>query len=113
MTPEASETEKTGAIRVLAAIGLAGLGFNFAVLLLAPLIRPDVDLLRDGLSHYAIGPWGGMQEAAFVALGFATAAIGLALILTGAPTRRSGWLLSLSSAGFLGLAAFPMGEAGP
>jgi hypothetical protein len=98
---------------MLATLGLIGIAANGLILLLAPVLRPDVDLLRDGLSHYAVGPWGGLQEAGFVALGIGSAAIGLALIVRSPPTRPGGILLLIAAMGFLGLAIFPMGQGGP
>jgi hypothetical protein len=98
---------------MLATLGLIGIAANGLILLLAPVLRPDVDLLRDGLSHYAVGPWGGLQEAGFVAFGIGSAAIGLALIVRSPSTRPGGILLLIAAMGFLGLAIFPMGQGGP
>ncbi|MFM9105136.1 MAG: DUF998 domain-containing protein, partial [Chloroflexota bacterium] len=90
--------------RALAAAALGGILVNAAVLLAAPVVRPDVDLLRDGLSHYAVGPGAALQEAGFLALGVTCAALGVALWRRAPATRLAGALLGLASAGFAGLA---------
>lgn len=100
-------------LRTLGAVGLLGLAAQTAVLVIAPCVRPDVDLMRDGLSHYAIGPGSGLQEAGFVMLGIACAAIGIGLSTLSPSTRLAGLLLALASFGFVGLAIFPMGQGGP
>jgi hypothetical protein len=100
----------------LATIGLIGIGLNAAALILAPILRPDVNLLRDGLSHYAVGPWGGVQSAAFIALGIGSLAIAGALWLVSDGNlwaRIAAAMLGLASFNFVGLAVFPMGEGGP
>lgn len=100
----------------LATLGLVGICLNAAALILAPILRPDVNPLRDGLSHYAVGPWGGVQSAAFVALGIGSLAIAGALWLVsgGNPWARiAAAMLGLASFNFVGLAVFPMGEGGP
>ena len=101
---------------LLAAIGLLGIGLNAAALILAPILRPDVNPLRDGLSHYAVGPWGGVQSAAFVALGIGSLTIAAAIWFVSDSnlwTRISAVMLGLASFNFVGLAVFPMGEGGP
>ena len=100
-------------VRIAGAIGLAGIVVQVFALLATPLIRPDVSLLRDGLSHYAIGPGAGLQETGFVALAVACAAIGMGLLAIGAESRAAGLLLLLAAIGFAGLALFPMGQGGP
>lgn len=100
----------------LATIGLIGIGLNAAALILAPILRPDVNLLRDGLSHYAVGPWGGVQSAAFIALGLGSLTIAGALWLVSDGylwVRIAAVMLGLASFNFVGLAVFPMGEGGP
>lgn len=101
---------------VLASISLLGIGLNAAALILAPILRPDVNPLRDGLSHYAVGPWGGVQSAAFIALGIGSISIAMALWLVSDSnlwTRIAAVMLGLASFNFVGLAIFPMGEGGP
>lgn len=100
----------------LATIGLIGVGLNAAALILAPILRPDVNPLRDGLSHYAVGPWGGVQSAAFIALGIGSLTIAAALWLVSNGNRWAriaAVMLGLASFNFVGLALFPMGEGGP
>lgn len=101
---------------VLATIGLLGIGLNAAALILSPILRPDISLLRDGLSHYAVGPWGGLQSAAFVSLGIGSMAISGALWLVSDGNlwmRIAAVMLGIASFNFVGLAVFPMGEGGP
>ncbi len=100
----------------LAAIGLLGIGLNATALILAPILRPDVNLLRDGLSHYAVGPWGSVQSAAFIALGIGSLTLSWALWLVSDGNlwaRIAAVMLGLASFNFVGLAVFPMGEGGP
>jgi hypothetical protein len=100
----------------LATVGLLGIGLNAAALVVTPLLRPDVNPLRSGLSHYAVGPWGGVQSAAFVALGIGSLTLGGALWLIGNENlwiRIAAVMLGLASFNFVGLAIFPMGEGGP
>ncbi len=100
----------------LATVGLLGIGLNTAVLVLMPILRPDVNPLRDGLSHYAVGPWSGVQSVAFIALGVGSLAIALALWLISGGNRwlrTAAVMLGLASFNIVGLAIFPMGEGGP
>lgn len=101
---------------VLATVGLVGIGLNAGALILTPILRPDINLLRNGLSHYAVGPWGGVQSAAFIALGIGSLAIAGALWLVSNGnlwTRIAAVMLGLASFNSAGLAVFPMGEGGP
>lgn len=101
---------------VLATVGLLGIGVNAAALVVAPMLRPDVNPLRSGLSHYAVGPWSGVQSAAFIALGIGSLTIARALWLVANGnlwTRIAAVMLGLASFNFVGLAVFPMGEGGP
>ncbi len=103
-------------ISVLATVGLLGISLNAATLILAPILRPDVSPLRDGLSHYAVGPWGGVQTAAFIALGIGSLAIAGALWLVASGnlwTRIAAVMLGIASVHLVGLAVFPMGDGGP
>ena len=38
-------------------------------LVVASLVRSDLNVLQNSLSYYAIGPWGALQSTAFIALG--------------------------------------------
>lgn len=99
----------------LATIGGVGIGLNVLVLVVVPFLRRDVDVLQDGLSHYAEGPWSDVQEAGFVALALGAAALGGALLFAAESgwTRLGGALLMGAALGFLGLGVFPMGQGGP
>jgi hypothetical protein len=101
---------------VLATVGLLGIGLHAAALILAPILRPDVNPLRDGLSRYAVGPWGEVQSAGFIALGIGSLAIAGALWLVSNGnlwTRIAAAMLGLASLNLVGLVAFPMGQSGP
>lgn len=97
-------------------VALTGIVINLLVLVAAPVLRPDLNLLEKSLSYYAVGPWGVIQAVAFVALGIASAALGIALF--GAHTL-SAWiwpiviLLIISGLASLGLVWYPMGAPGP
>lgn len=103
-------------VRVWADIALAGIGVNLLVLVAAPMLRPDLNLLEKSLSYYAVGPWGALQMSAFVALGVASAALGVALLQA---RVSSFWLwpivllLIISGIASLGLVLYPMGTSGP
>jgi hypothetical protein len=108
-----ARTRTDAAMRTGGLLGLAGLAVNVAILLLTPLLRPDVDVLRNGLSHYAVGPWWWLQSVGFVAFGAACAGIGLGLLRVGHGSRLPGVMLLVAALGFVGLAVFPMGRGGP
>ena len=100
----------------LADITLIGVVVNLIVLVAAPILRPDLDLLEKSLSYYAVGPWGAIQAIAFVAMGIASAALGFALLR--AHIAVSGLLvvallLMISGIASLGLVWYPMGAPGP
>lgn len=101
---------------VLATAGLLGIGVNVAALILAPVLRPDIHLLRDGLSRYAVGPWGEVQSVGFIAQAISslTVAGSLWLVANGNRwTRIAAITLGLASLSLVGLVAFPMGQSGP
>lgn len=100
----------------LPGVALFGVAFSLVVFVAAPVARPDLDLLQQALSYYAIGPWGVLQSAAFIALGLASIALGAALLLS---VPSTSWLavaaalLVIGGLGSLGLVVYPMGEPGP
>jgi hypothetical protein len=95
---------------------LVGVVFNLVVLIVTPALRPDLNLLEKSLSYYAVGPWGAIQAASFLALGIASGALGLALL---GARIGSNWiwlivlLLIISGLASLGLVWYPMGAPGP
>ena len=99
-----------------ALVALIGVIINLVVLVVTPMLRPDLNLLEKSLSYYAVGPWGVVQALAFVALGIASAALGLALL---GARISSPWiwpivlLLIISGVASLGLVWYPMGAPGP
>jgi len=98
-----------------AAVALVGVVVNLAVLVVTPVLRPDLNLLEKSLSYYAIGPWGVLQVVAFGALGISSMALAAALLTT----FNSRWvwpivvLLSLSGIASLGLVWYPIDAPGP
>ena len=97
-------------------LALLGITVNLAVLVAAPILRPDLNLLERSLSYYAVGPWGVVQAAAFVALGIASLALAAALPRSGfdsAWLRLSGLLIVIAGVASLGLVVYPMGAPGP
>ncbi len=97
-------------------LALTGITFNVIVLVVAPLARPDLDLLQKALSYYAIGPWGLLQAAAFIAMGIASIALGVAIVRARSPSswmRAAVPMLVIGGVGSLGLVVFPMGEPSP
>lgn len=89
---------------------------NLVALVVAPILRPDVSLLRASLSHYAVGPHAWLQTAAFVAFGIGCLALGIAVprALTGSRAAlAAGVLLALAGLGAFGLAIMPMGVPQP
>jgi hypothetical protein len=99
-----------------ALVVLIGVVINLMVLVVTPVLRPDLNLLEKSLSYYAVGPWGAIQAVAFVALGIASPALGMALLSARIP---SPWiwpivlLLIISGVASLGLVWYPMGAPGP
>jgi hypothetical protein len=94
-------------------LALIGIVFNLIVFVAAPLARPDLDLLERALSYYAIGPWGVLQAAAFIAMGFASIALSIAMLKAGSPSpwmRAAVPMLIVGGLGSLGLVIYPMGE---
>jgi hypothetical protein len=99
-----------------ALVALTGIIVNLVVLVAAPVLRPDLDLLQKSLSYYAVGPWGVIQAVAFGALGISSVALALALRGASLPSRWE-WpivlLLVISGMAGLGLVWYPMDAPGP
>jgi hypothetical protein len=95
---------------------LVGVVINLAVLVVTPVLRPELNLLEKSLSYYAVGPWGVLQAVAFGTLGISSMALGLALQGT---NIRSWWmwstilLLIISGVASLGLVWYPIDAPGP
>src|SRR5687767_13155860 len=99
-----------------AVVVLTGVVINLVVLVVTPLLRPDLNLLEKSLSYYALGPWGVVQAAAFVALGIASVALGLALLGARMPSHwiwPMALLLIISGVASLALVTYPMDAPGP
>jgi hypothetical protein len=97
-------------------VALFGIVVNLAVLIATPFLRPDLNLFRQSLSYYAIGPWGMVQASAFVALAVSSFALAFALWRVG---NASPWLqlavvsIVVAGVGSLGLVVYPMSAPGP
>lgn len=99
-----------------ASLALAGAWIAALALIAVSLLRPDLNVLRNSLSYYAIGPWGTLQSLAFVAIGLTS--LGLAIALpSGFPPSRTLLtcvsLLVISGVASIGLTFYPMGGTGP
>ncbi|MBA2596988.1 MAG: DUF998 domain-containing protein [Chloroflexota bacterium] len=100
----------------LAEVALTGVATNLIVLLISPLVRPELSVLEHSLSYYAIGPWWALQTLAFAALGMASFALGMALPFIRLSTTwiaPASLLLVISGFASVALVTFPMGSAGP
>jgi len=99
-----------------AVVALIGIFINLVVLVAAPVLRPDLNLLQKSLSYYAVGPWGVLQAVSFAALGISSIALGVALRHAGLATW-SLWpivvLLAVSGVATLGLVWYPIDAPGP
>src|ERR671916_1027717 len=99
-----------------ALVALIGVVINLVVLVAAPILRPDLNLLEKSLSYYAVGPWGVIQAVAFGALGISSVALALALRSASLPSKWE-WpivlLLVISGLAGLGLVWYPMDAPGP
>jgi hypothetical protein len=97
-------------------VALAGSTIAAIALVTVSLLRPDLNVLRNSLSYYAIGPWGAVQTLAFLALGVTSVALAIALP-SGCPRSYSllscVWFLVFAGVASFGLAFYPMGGAGP
>jgi hypothetical protein len=99
-----------------AAVALVGVVVNLVLLVAAPVLRPDLNLLEKSLSYYAVGPWGVVQAVGFGALGVSSIALGVAL---GIAIISSWWawpialLLAISGIASLGLVWYPIDAPGP
>ena len=99
-----------------AGVVLVGVVINLVVLVVTPVLRPELNLLEKSLSYYAVGPWGVLQAVAFATLGISSMALGIGL---GAATIRSLWvwptviLLAASGIASLGLVWYPIDAPGP
>lgn len=101
--------------RKLATFALASLLLNIAILFLAPIARPDLDVLQRSLSYYAVGPWAIVQNLAFASVGLASFALGIALWPD--PSRSwqntSSLALLVGGLGSIALVKFPIDATGP
>jgi len=79
-------------------------------------LRPDVDPIRDDLSLYAVGPFGALMAAAFIALGtsvFVTATVVLDAPAGTRTLRLNRTVLAISGIGGALVAAFPSAARAP
>lgn len=108
-------SHRPGLTCACATITLLGILFNLAVLIIMPLVRPDLDYFEHPPSYYAVGPWAMLQAAAFAAMGIAS--ITLAIALHQSATATAGMHLCTIALGIAGIASlglvwFPMDRPG-
>ena len=68
---------------------LAGIGLFLATAVGLHLLRPDLDPVRHPLSFYLVGPWGGVLQAAYVALALSMLALAWGVYRALPATARS------------------------
>jgi Protein of unknown function (DUF998) len=96
-------------------LALAAMVLSGIALVVATLMRPDLNVLQNSLSYYAIGPWGTLQATAFAALGVASIALAIALGSRITPSLSSTLctlFLIVAGVASLSLVYFPMGGPG-
>ena len=116
MTGDPASRPPDPLLRLLCAVALVGIVANAVALVAMPLLRPDVNLLRASLSHYAVGPHGRIQSLAFVALGVACLALSAAVpraVARRPATWAASLLLTVAGVGMVALATVPMGVPQP
>jgi hypothetical protein len=100
----------------LAEIALVGIVVSVGVLLVMPVLRPDLDPLKYAFSYYTVGPWGFIQNIGFAVMGVSS--LVLAVTIWQARMARF-WrivcvaLLVVAGLGALGLFVYPMSSPGP
>lgn len=72
----------------LALVAIVGVAFYVAVVVALPFLRPDYSPVEQGISEYAVGPYGYLQSAAFVSLGVGSLALAFGVRRA---TVGSGW----------------------
>lgn len=102
--------------RALASVAFVCLLLNVAILFLAPIARPDLDVLQRSLSYYAVGPMAFVQNLAFASMSLASLALGT--VLWQIPPRNSwqrasGLALLVGGLGSIALVIFPIDSSGP
>ncbi len=112
------ETSSTGAqhpsarqLPLLSGVGVAGPLVGAAALVALHFVRPDVND-TDLISAYAVGPYGWLMVAAFLALGIGALAVALGLRRAITPSRWSlvgSLLVGLFGVGFVLAGIFPVG----
>jgi hypothetical protein len=101
---------------IAATVTIAGIAVNLAVLLITPLVRPDIDILADSLSFYAVGPWALVQTGAFAAMAIASLSLAFSVSREATPAvwrTLCAALLAIAGISTFGLIWFPMGGPMP
>jgi hypothetical protein len=94
------QVEAPARTRRLAELASVCVGAFLVALVALPLLRPDLDVLRRWVGEYASGPYGGLMNLAYVALGVGAEALALGL------ARAGGGRLGPACLGVAGLGAF-------
>ena len=68
-----------GALRVLALLAIVGVAAFLLLLAALHFLRPDVNLVMEPMSNYAVGPFGFLFTAADISYGLAALALTLGL----------------------------------
>lgn len=75
--------------QLLALIAIIGSMFFLVIVMVLHILRPDNDPITTFISYYAVGPYGFLMTAAFIALGVSALALAACLARAVAPSR---WL---------------------
>ncbi len=106
-----SEHQRAGRAQLLAALAMVGLAIWTGALAALHLVRPDVNDTST-ISAYAVGPYGWLMTAAFLALGLSALALALGIRRATVPSRWSlagSLLIGLFGVGFFLAGIFPVG----
>jgi hypothetical protein len=99
-----------------ATLALSGMLVAIVVLVAASVARRDLSVIENSMSYYAIGPWWFLQATAFLVIGLASAALGLALLPANYPSSLlflTAIALIVSGVASIGLVVYPMDAPGP
>src|SRR5688500_17426916 len=96
-----------GTLRVLALLVIVGIAVFLLLLAALHFLRPDINLVVEPMSNYAVGPFGFLVTAADIGYGLAALALMVGLYLGIAPPGRS--YLGLFLLGLYGLSVLLAG----
>ncbi len=111
MSSTGAQHPRVGRLPLLSGVGIAGPAVATAALVALHVVRPDVND-TDLISAYAVGPYGWLMVAAFLALGIGALAVALGLRRAITPSWWSlvgSLLVGLFGVGFVLAGIFPVG----